>query len=147
MSWQKSAHTVCGLFYFQNDLKVYVATCTRVVFLCGGWLLFYSMCVAHLSTTGLFQMSGCLHAAAIHETAAVNIKTPRSIQTLCSVFEGQLEMELPGHTAALPLILIGPVKLLSAVVAQVMAILIFLSPYQVASWFPLINSSVLVGGK
>lgn len=136
-----------GLFYFQNDLKVYVATCTRVVFLCGGWLLFYSMCVAHLSTTGLFQMSGCLHAAAIPKTAAVNIKTPRSIRTLCSVFEGQLEMELPGHMAALPLILFGPVKLLSAVVAQVMAILIFLSSYQVASWFPLINSSVLVGGK
>lgn len=92
-------------------------------------------------------MSGCLHAAAIPKTAAVNIKTPRSIRTLCSVFEGQLEMELPGHMAALPLILFGPVKLLSAVVAQVMAILIFLSSYQVASWFPLINSSVLVGGK
>lgn len=88
-------------------------------------------------------MAGYLHVATIPpRTVAVNIKTHRSIPTLCSVFERQ-----PGHMAALPLTLSGPVKLLSAVVAQIMAILIFLSPYQVASWFPLINSRVLMGGK
>lgn len=92
------------------------------------------------------QMLGHLHVV-ISRNIATDVKTYKSVPTLCSIFEGHLEMELPGHMAVLPLTLSGPDKLLSALVAQAMAILIFLRPHQFSLWFPLKHNSLLMGGK